>query len=82
MRRQLFSLSLLAVSMPLLADGQPPPIIDRTGTYLRLDIDKILESTDLTSFCGIQPAQLKYLDHAGGVHLLEYQVAGQCSNEN
>lgn len=82
MPRHLIGLGLLALSMPLLADQASPLIRDQTGTYLRLDIARILESTDLTRFCGVQTARLEYLDHLGRTHLLEYPVAGHCSSEN
>jgi len=58
-------------------------IHDKPGFFVHMDIDKVLASTDISQKCGIVPAQLKYLDHSGQAHELDYQVEGSgCTNDH
>ena len=72
--------ALLATGSVLAAE---PVIHDKTGFFLHLDVDKVLSSTDISGQCGIVPAHLRYLDHQGREHLLDYQVQGiGCASDN
>nr|WP_251029512.1 DUF2790 domain-containing protein [Pseudomonas fluorescens] len=58
-------------------------IHDKASFFMNLDVDKVLASTDTYGQCGIVPAQLRYLDHKGQEHVLDYQVLGMgCTNDH
>lgn len=57
------------------------PVIDyRYG--MKLDIAKVLGITSPSHECGIVPATMTYLDHAGGLHAIGYQTFGDDCHEN
>jgi hypothetical protein len=77
--------ALLATGSAFAADvtSASDVIHDKTGFFLHLDVDKVLSSTDISGQCGIVPAYLRYLDHQGREHLLDYQVQGVgCASDN
>ncbi|EKT4483620.1 DUF2790 domain-containing protein [Pseudomonas putida] len=46
----------------------------------KLDIAKVLSTTEVPDVCGVVPVRMTYLDSAGNVHTLEYLVMGNgCS---
>ncbi|QJI29992.1 DUF2790 domain-containing protein [Pseudomonas sp. ADAK18] len=58
-------------------------IHDKASFFMNLDVDKVLASTDTYGQCGIVPAQLRYLDHKGQEHVLDYQVEAMgCTNDH
>ena len=58
-------------------------IHDKTGLFVHLDVAKVVSSTDTYGQCGVVPAQLRYLDHQGREHVLDYQVQGiGCASDN
>jgi len=74
---------LFATSSALAAPDHPALIHDKPGFFVPLDVDRIISQTDLNSQCGIVPAHLDYLDHAGREHELNYLVFGNgCYNQN
>ena len=81
---------LMLVFAALLATGSafasttdsPAAIHDKAGFFVQMDVAKVLSTTDLSDQCGVIPAKLDYLDHQGREHVLDYQVQGNCSNEN
>ncbi|NWA04157.1 DUF2790 domain-containing protein [Pseudomonas gingeri] len=75
--------ALLATGSAFASTTDAAPVIhDKTGFYVNLDVAKVISTTDLSDQCGVIPARLDYLDHQGREHVLDYQVQGQCSNEN
>lgn len=73
---------LLATGSALAAPDHPAPIHDKPGFFVHLDVDKVVSQTDLSAQCGIVPAHLDYLDHAGREHELDYLVYGNgCYNQ-
>ncbi|AZE73931.1 hypothetical protein C4K00_3710 [Pseudomonas synxantha] len=61
----------------------PNVIHDKTGFFVHLDVAKVVSSTDTYGQCGVVPAQLRYLDHQGREHVLDYQVQGiGCASDN
>ena len=81
---------LMLVFAALLATGSafasttdsPAAIHDKAGFFVQMDVAKVLSTTDLSDQCGVIPAKFDYLDHQGLEHVLDYQVQGNCSNEN
>ncbi|WP_348751082.1 DUF2790 domain-containing protein [Pseudomonas rhodesiae] len=74
--------ALLATGSVFAADNTGV-IHDATGFYVHLDVAKVLSSSDTGNQCGVVPAQLRYLDHQGREHVLDYQVqAIGCPNDN
>jgi hypothetical protein len=47
-----------------------------------LDIKRVIESPDVTSFCGIRPVRMTYEDHDSHIHVMEYEVSGSGCNDN
>ncbi len=77
------SFGLLATGSALAAPDHPALIHDQPGFFVPLDIAKVVSQTDLDAQCGIVPARLDYLDHAGREHELDYLVSGNgCYNQN
>jgi hypothetical protein len=76
--------ALLATGSAFAANMPDSAVIhDKTGFYVNLDVDKVLSSTDISSACGVIPAQLNYLDHQGREHVLNYDVQGSgCINDH
>lgn len=74
----------LIVTGAAMADTSNPILIhDKPGFFTHLDVDKVVSQTDLTTQCGIVPARLDYIDHAGQEHVMDYSVFGYgCYNEN
>jgi hypothetical protein len=74
---------LLATGSALAASSNPALIHDKPGFFVHLDVNKVISQTDLASQCGIVPARLDYLDHAGQEHVMDYLVYGNgCYNDN
>lgn len=84
MKMLLLGIFGLLITGSALADTSSSALIhDQPGFFVHLDIDKVVGQTDLTSQCGIVPARLDYLDHAGQEHVLDYLVHGYgCQNDN
>ncbi len=84
MKALIFGIFGLFVSGSAMADTtSATPIHDKPSFFVHLDIDKVISQTDLASRCGIVPAHLDYLDHAGQEHVMDYLVYGTgCYNEN
>ncbi|UYP31765.1 DUF2790 domain-containing protein [Pseudomonas sp. Z8(2022)] len=83
MKNFLFATAMLLAAGSAFA-GTPshaPVIHDKDGFFVHLDVDKVLSTSDVSSSCGVVPAQLRYLDHQGREHVLDYQVlGGGCSD--
>ncbi|MDR6178815.1 hypothetical protein QE393_002075 [Pseudomonas sp. SORGH_AS 211] len=74
---------LLATGSALAAADHPALIHDKPGFFVPLDVDRVVSQTDLSVQCGIVPAHLDYLDHAGREHELGYLVSGNgCYDQN
>lgn len=84
MKALIFGIAALLAAGSAMADTTQPSVIhDKPGFFTHLDVDKVLAQTDLTAQCGIVPARLDYLDHAGQEHVLDYQVYGYgCTDNN
>lgn len=77
--------ALLAAGSAFAADTAPASSVihDKTGFFVHLDVAKVVSSTDTYGQCGVVPAQLRYLDHQGREHVLDYQVqAIGCASDN
>ncbi|MBA1296099.1 DUF2790 domain-containing protein [Pseudomonas lurida] len=73
----------LFITTSVFAADNTSVIHDTTGFYVNLDVAKVLSSTDTYGQCGVVPAQLRYLDHQGREHVLDYRVlAIGCPNDN
>ena len=74
---------LLATGSALAASDNSALIHDKPGSFVPLDVDRVVSQTDLNAQCGIVPARLDYLDHAGREHELDYLAFGNgCYNQN
>jgi len=84
MKTLLLGIAFILAASSAMADttANADVIHDKPGPFVHLDIGKVLAQTDLTSQCGIVPARLDYLDHAGREHVLDYQVYGYGCNDN
>lgn len=85
MKTFILGIAALLAAGSAMADTTSPNVIhDKPGFfYTHLDVDKVLAQTDLNAKCGVVPARLDYLDHAGQEHVLDYQVNGLgCNADN
>ncbi|WP_271407738.1 DUF2790 domain-containing protein [Pseudomonas sp. Q1-7] len=84
MKTLVVALSLsLATSAALAANANPstqPVIQYEYGVHL--DIARVVQMTDLTTFCGIGPARMTYEDSQMQTKTIEYLVWGSgCKND-
>lgn len=84
MKTLVVALSLSLASTVALAastdQGTPPVTQYEYGVHL--DIARVLEMTDLSTFCGIGPARMTYEDSQMQTKTLEYLVWGTgCKND-
>ncbi len=56
------------------ARNQPPLEIYTYG--MKLDVARVIKTTDVSSVCGVTPSIMTYEDHQGQLHRVEYQVLG------
>ncbi|WP_213880834.1 DUF2790 domain-containing protein [Pseudomonas sp. dw_358] len=85
MKLILAAVTALLVASPVFAStlDNTAPIHDKDGFYVKMDIAKVISDTNTSVLCGIQPARLDYLDHAGREHVLNYKVEGLgCTNDS
>jgi hypothetical protein len=76
------SLSLAStVALAATTDQASPPVIQyEYGVHL--DIARVIQMTDLTTFCGIGPARMTYEDSQMQTKTIEYLVWGSgCKND-
>lgn len=50
------------------------------GTHL--DIAKVVYQDPIPDVCGVVPVKMRYLDHQGEEHLMQYLVQGNGCNSN
>ena len=85
MKNLILAVAALLATGSVFASNMPDAAVihDKPGFFTHLDVDKVLASTDISQRCGIVPAELKYLDHSGQTHVLDYQVEGSgCTNDH
>jgi hypothetical protein len=47
-----------------------------------LDIAKVISQEPIPDVCGVVPVKMRYLDHEGHEHLMQYLVQGNGCNNN
>jgi len=85
MKKLILALTLIGCAAPVFAASgtSSMPIQDKPAAFVHLDIAQILRNTDNNHECGVQPEELKYLDHQGRVHQLDYEASGlDCANDS
>ncbi|AOE84974.1 DUF2790 domain-containing protein [Pseudomonas sp. TCU-HL1] len=76
------SLSLASTVTLAASTGQSAPPVTQYEYGVHLDIARVLEMTDLSTFCGIGPARMTYEDSQMQTRTLEYLVWGTgCKND-
>lgn len=76
------SLSLVATAALATSTDQGTPRVTQYEYGVHLDIARVLEMTDLSTFCGIGPARMTYEDSQMQTKTLEYLVWGTgCKND-
>ncbi|WP_213879787.1 DUF2790 domain-containing protein [Pseudomonas sp. dw_358] len=84
--KTLVVLALSSVCGVALAAGDTtdttPPVNPQQYTYgMKLDIARVISTTQVPNECGVVPMQMAYEDSAGQRHVLAYSVMGNgCSN--
>ena len=59
--------------------GQPQ--VEQYNYGMKLDIAKVISTTEVPNVCAVVPTQMTYIDHQGQQHTVEYLVMGNgCSN--
>ncbi|MDH4566227.1 DUF2790 domain-containing protein [Pseudomonas sp. BN414] len=83
MKTLVVALSLsLASTVTLAASTENAPPVTQYEYGVHLDIARVLEMTDLSTFCGIGPARMTYEDSQMQTKTLEYLVWGTgCKND-
>ncbi|GLZ88487.1 hypothetical protein Pres01_45380 [Metapseudomonas resinovorans] len=83
MKTLVVALSLsLASTVALAASTESAPPVTQYEYGVHLDIARVLEMTDLSTFCGIGPARMTYEDSQMQTKTLEYLVWGTgCKND-
>ncbi|MFZ6044843.1 DUF2790 domain-containing protein [Pseudomonas sp. CR3202] len=77
-----FGFSLASTAALAASNGQESPPVTQYEYGVHLDIARVVEMTDLTTFCGIGPARMTYEDSQMQTKVLEYLVWGTgCKNE-
>ena len=79
------AVATLLIASPVFASTQDNAgkIHDQDGFFVHMDVAKVISETNVSALCGIQPAHLDYLDHAGREHVLNYKVEGMgCTNDS
>ncbi|MFK4135019.1 DUF2790 domain-containing protein [Pseudomonas luteola] len=76
----LASSSVLADQIP--SDAASTPVVEHYTYSDHMDIKRVIDSPDITSFCGVRPVRMTYEDHNDKVHVMEYQVSGSGCNDN
>lgn len=78
---------LACVSVVAMADekqegtAQQEPAVEHYSYSTKLDIAKVISTSEVPAVCNSVPVQMKYLDSAGKAHIVEYLVMGTgCSN--
>jgi Protein of unknown function (DUF2790) len=80
LKSTLIALSLLAVSgMAAASSDKSVNHVEDYSYSSKLDIAKVVSAPDL-GFCGVQPVQMTYQDHAGATHTVRYEVIGSGCN--
>lgn len=85
MKSLISALTLSLVATGALAgtmDQQAQPPVTQYAYGMHLDIARIVEMTDLSTFCGIMPARMTYEDSQMQRNTIEYLVWGTgCKND-
>ncbi|WP_244309060.1 DUF2790 domain-containing protein [Pseudomonas duriflava] len=58
------------------------PAVEHYSYSDHLDIKRVIDTPDLSSFCGIRPIRMTYEDHQNHIHILEYEASGMSCNDN
>jgi hypothetical protein len=83
MNSLLLGFALTCASLSLAAGvSAADAIIDIDQTFVKLDIATVISQRDDFSQCGVQNAQIVYLDHSNSKHIFNYLVQGNCPHEN
>ncbi|MBD2840015.1 DUF2790 domain-containing protein [Pseudomonas sp. JM0905a] len=83
MKTLVVALSLsLASTVTLAATDQNAPPVTQYEYGVHLDIARVVQMTDLTTFCGVGPARMTYEDSQMQTKTVEYLVWGTgCKND-
>ncbi|MCY1231400.1 hypothetical protein D9M72_438470 [compost metagenome] len=83
MKTLVVALSLsLASTVALATTDQSAPPVTEYEYGMHLDIARVIQMTDLTTFCGIGPAHMTYEDSQMQTKTIEYLVWGTgCKND-
>jgi hypothetical protein len=82
MKATIFGLALAFSPISFASNSQINDVIsDINQGPVKLDIDKIISQTDVTGVCGVQHAELVYLDHKNQKHVLTYFADGECRSD-
>jgi hypothetical protein len=76
---------VLASSSVFAAQNLPAastPAVEHYTYSDHLDIKRVIDSPDITSFCGIRPVRMTYEDHQNHIHVMEYDVSGSGCDDN
>ncbi len=77
-----FGFSLASTAALAASNGQESPPVTQYEYGVHLDIARVVEMTDLSTFCGIGPARMTYEDSQMQTKVLEYLVWGTgCKND-
>lgn len=77
--------ALFGAGMPLFAAESPSTAasaapIENYTYATKLDIQKVVGTSEIPDQCGAVPVRMTYEDSHGQQHTLQYLVMGQCSN--
>jgi hypothetical protein len=53
------------------------PAVTQYSYGTKLDIAKVVQVSRIPNVCGVVPATMVYIDHAGEQHKLQYEVMGR-----
>ncbi|QEY63461.1 DUF2790 domain-containing protein [Metapseudomonas lalkuanensis] len=83
MKTLVVALSLsLASTVALAVTDQAAPPVTQYEYGVHLDIARVVQMTDLTTFCGVGPARMTYEDSQMQTKTIEYLVWGTgCKND-
>ncbi|WP_044872943.1 DUF2790 domain-containing protein [Pseudomonas sp. LFM046] len=84
MKSLVIALSLSLASTVAIAAGteQSSPPVTQYEYGVHLDIARIVEMTDLSTYCGVGPARMTYEDSQMQLQTIEYLAWGTgCKNE-
>ncbi len=67
----------IAETRPLPASATNTPRAERYDYSMKLDIARVIETSDIPNVCEVVPMQMVYEDSHGQRHILDYSVMGR-----